>query len=360
MKDTMHQIKVLVVGSSNGNSGSMDRYSGLLLRSYKNMGIKVQLACPTNLISRSLPQGNFRKYAKYVESLIVFPFYLNFMSIGKVVHFADHSDALLMPWTFFSSRKMVTCHDLIAVRAALGEIPEYRPKVLGTFYQKLVLRGLSKADSIAAVSEATAEDVARLVPKVNISTLLNPIDIELALPIKAVNLGFSYFLIVAHTSWRKARDASIKTWLKLRDIEEYRDSRLIVVGPPLAEEEISKLTDETIGSVEVRSEIADGELSKLYAGCIALIQMSKYEGFGWPVIEVNAQSRPAICSDIKVFHEIGEQNVFLSDKKSISQVCQELKAFEGKTVSSAVRHKFSDKNFQIQLRDLLLKTIKRL
>lgn len=355
--NNLSDLKVLVIGSSSGNAGSMDRYSSLLIRSYKEIGVSVQVARPTNLMSRYMPLGTLRKYTKYIESLILFPLYLTFKSIGKVVHFADHSDTLLMPWTVLSTRKVATCHDLIAVRAALGEIPEYRPKVLGTLYQKLVLRGLSKADSVAAVSEATAEDVARLVPKASSYILLNPLDIDLAVPIKTAHVGSPYFLIVSHSSWRKGRDDSIGVWVQLRELEEFRKSKLILVGTPLTAAENLELADVPADQIEVRNAIKDSELSGLYAGCVALIQMSRYEGFGWPVIEVNAQDRPAICSDIKVFHEIGEHNVFVSDKKPFGQIVAELERFPGVTVGIGVREKFSERNFRNQLLDLLLKTV---
>ncbi len=52
-------------------------------------------------------------------------------------------------------------------------------------------------------------------------------------------------------------------------------------------------------------DVDDGELSYLYAHARALIFPSFAEGFGLPIAEAAARGRPAICSDIPVFHEVG-------------------------------------------------------
>jgi glycosyltransferase involved in cell wall biosynthesis len=348
-----HDVSVLVVGSSNGNAGSMDRYSALLVRTYQDCGIRVRLACPPNFGSKKIAEGTLKKYVKYVESLLIFPIYLAVVSVGKTVHFADHSDAILMPWTSFSKRRIVTCHDLIAVRAALGEIPEYKPKALGIIYQALVARGLKKADSIAAVSNATAADVKRLVPATQVSVLHNPLDFKLAPRKPLKHSSQSYFLIVSHSSWRKSRNESIRLWVNLLSLKEYETSKLVIVGPQLNQIERLELNETHLNQVECHNLISDEKLAALYAGCTALIQMSKYEGFGWPVIEANAQGRPAICSDIEVFREIGGQNVFISPNKMPTQIQSELREFSGDEVSQVVVEKFSLAKFKIGLFELL-------
>jgi len=54
-------------------------------------------------------------------------------------------------------------------------------------------------------------------------------------------------------------------------------------------------------------DVDDGELSFLYERAVALICPSFAEGFGLPIVEAARRGRPVICSDIKVFHEVGKE-----------------------------------------------------
>jgi glycosyltransferase involved in cell wall biosynthesis len=60
-------------------------------------------------------------------------------------------------------------------------------------------------------------------------------------------------------------------------------------------------------------DLSDAELGQLYEEANVLLQVSKYEGFGWPIVEANSHGTPAICSDEPVFREVGSGNVFISD-----------------------------------------------
>jgi len=48
----------------------------------------------------------------------------------------------------------------------------------------------------------------------------------------------------------------------------------------------------------------DAELARVYAGARFVIQPSRYEGFGLPVLEAMAAGAPVACSDLPVFHEV--------------------------------------------------------
>jgi glycosyltransferase involved in cell wall biosynthesis len=50
---------------------------------------------------------------------------------------------------------------------------------------------------------------------------------------------------------------------------------------------------------------SDETLVNLYKNCLAVIYPSKFEGFGIPLLECIYFDKPIICSNIKVFKEIG-------------------------------------------------------
>ncbi len=59
---------------------------------------------------------------------------------------------------------LVTCHDLLAIRSALGEIKENPTKLTGRRLQSMILTGLVRSQRIACVSEQTALVVVLFLP----------------------------------------------------------------------------------------------------------------------------------------------------------------------------------------------------
>lgn len=50
--------------------------------------------------------------------------------------------------------------------------------------------------------------------------------------------------------------------------------------------------------------VTEEELHSLYSNCFAVVQPSLYEGFGLTLIEAAIHSKPVICSNLRVFHEV--------------------------------------------------------
>lgn len=299
--------RVLVVGAHWDRGPSMRRYASALLQGYAQLGASARLIAPTNRFSSRVGTPSLRKFVGYIEQLVLFPLTLLLVHRRReVVHFADHSDALLVlglpPWWEI----IVTCHDLIAVRAALGEIPEHRTRRSGRLYQRCVLSGLGRARAVLAVSKATSADLHRLVT--GVVTHLVPVPVD---PMFAPSTTErqpdrnDYVIVVSGSGYRKRREHAIGTWLRLRTTETLRDTGLVLVGPPLTAEEQRALGPGDATHLRVRSNVSDRELAGLYSGARALIQVSRYEGFGWPIVEANACGTPAICSDSEVFREVG-------------------------------------------------------
>jgi glycosyltransferase involved in cell wall biosynthesis len=66
--------------------------------------------------------------------------------------------------------------------------------------------------------------------------------------------------------------------------------------------------------VQVHAAPDDRELARLYASCLATINPSLYEGFGWPIVEGNALGATAVCRDTSVFREVaGEAGLYFDE-----------------------------------------------
>jgi glycosyltransferase involved in cell wall biosynthesis len=341
--------KMIVLGNHPVDGHSMQRYTKLVEAAYRQLGADVQVVRPSKILSGHLKPGIRRKFAMYAESFLLFPLSLiRYWRTNTSFHISDHSNSIwtLLPWL---KNIRITCHDLFAVRAALGEIPEHRPKLLGRIYQFLVLRGMSRADLVVCVSEYTESDVRRLVKSVDTKVIYNPLDKNVlknnGTPAKPDVMG-QYLLIVGGTGWRKNRTKALTVWLNFRR-ELAQDIHLVVVGPNLSEQEASLVPTNIRPWLHIKQNIKDHELSALYGQSLGLIQASNYEGFGWPVAECNAHSRLAICSDISVLREIGPHNIFMSsdEPNDWAKAYEQLKSESRRRAAKEFASKFNWENF---------------
>jgi glycosyltransferase involved in cell wall biosynthesis len=320
-------MTVVVVGSHPGSNPSMLRYTRLLADGYSSTGRAVTILRPTDRLSRSTPK-TLRKWSRYLEQLAFLPV-LAARSRNRIVHLADHSDAVylaLLP----RLRSIVTCHDLIAVRAARGELPEHVPGPSGRAYQALVRIGMRRASLVASVSRTTAADVERLIGTAS-PVLPNPISpsISTSYP-NAVRSARHrpYMLVVSTVGWRKRRWQALNVWLKLREVMPSKPD-LVIVGPPLDEREqqlIARQPKSVHAAIQAQSGLSDADLASLYKNAVCLIQMSKYEGFAWPIIEANLFGTIAVCADEPILRETGLGNIFVPgdslDSLSDSEWCE--------------------------------------
>jgi glycosyltransferase involved in cell wall biosynthesis len=86
----------------------------------------------------------------------------------------------------------------------------------------------------------------------------------------------------------------------------YTDAALLVVGPPLNEEQRQMLQESGVGSrVHQVGFLDDADLAAAYRGALALIFPSLQEGFGWPVAEAQMCACPVFASNLAPMPEVG-------------------------------------------------------
>ncbi len=295
----------------------MKRYSQLLVDAYSELGHDVKILTPKELISKSLPIPFLRKYFVYVEKLLIFPFSL-ITKRGQfdIIHIADHSDGIWAnyPWI---KPTYITCHDLIAIKSAHGDIGEHRTKLFGRVYQLLIRRGLGLGEEILCVSKTTLVDVKKYFPTSKSSYFPNPVDPAFYANSKYIDVKRNkkeHFLIIGNTNWRKKRIDAIDVWCKINKNTNSQDAviPLVVIGPDLNKAEQEIIDAELIFYVRILNSVTEKELALYYLKAFALIQMSIYEGFCWPVVESNSLGTVCICNDISILREVGPHNVFIT------------------------------------------------
>ena len=311
-------IVVLIGNYPLDRQESMLRFRDLIQSRLDAAGWETVSIFPGSVIGGVMNKGPLVKWLRYVDKYIFFPFVLKrkLAAIKRkvagrkvVVHICDHSNAVYTGAAQRFSPVLVSCHDLLAVRGALGEDTDCPASAAGKILQKAILRGVAQANAVACISQATRGDLIRLAgaeageKSVHVPLALNypyhPMSRDEALAELAragLDLPYrGYVLHVGSSLRRKNREALLRAVALIR--EEW-PGEIVFAGEALLPEE--RELARSLGLEKRVREVSrpDNEtLRALYAAAHALIFMSRFEGFGWPVLEAQASGCPVICSN---------------------------------------------------------------
>jgi glycosyltransferase involved in cell wall biosynthesis len=310
-------MKIVLVGNYlSDRQESMQRFTTLMQRGLEQAGHEVKVVRPAEVVSRLSP-GNrgAGKWLGYVDKFVMFPAQLRAaVEWADVVHICDHSNAMYSSWV---GRKpcVVTCHDMLAVRGALGEETDCPASLTGRYLQRWIVRGLRRASMVVSVSTATAADVGKIVggsaekQRVVLNALNYPyrrLSREEALGrLREVDLLDEARPIVLHVGSNLARKNRPGVIRAFAAASGAMDLQLVFVGPHLSPELQELIGAEGIAE-RVRTIVKPSAevLEALYNRALALFFPSRFEGFGWPLIEAQACGCPVICSRCAPFAEV--------------------------------------------------------
>lgn len=310
----------------------MLRYGILMTTLLASPAVEPSYHAAQPFLGRFAPSGRAAKWLGYVDKFVVFPFKLaSIAARSDVVHICDQSNALYCRFTG-PVPTLLTCHDLLAVRAAAGEFAAHRPGAPGRVLQWLIRTSLRRADHIVCVSEATAADVERLIPGVPTSVIENPIrdmhraapnDVDACISQLGLRRG-AYFLHIGGNQWYKNRAGVVAMFAALRARPELAGHRLVLAGKPLPAELVRQIDAFGVaGQITHIRGPSDAQLSALYAGAEALLFPSLAEGFGWPIIEAQAVGCPVVTSNRPPMRDIaGTAGAILVDPEQPDAAAQ--------------------------------------
>jgi len=235
---------------------------------------------------------------------------------------------------------VVTCHDMIGVRCALRELPEIRSSIFGRFLQQWICRGLLQSTQVACVSQATCDDVRRILKTDhNLRVILNglnspfqpiPVDeVERRLAVQPAAPAL-FILHVGSNVAYKNREGVLRIFAKAA---EGSNLRLVFAGEALNHNLIRlarelQIFDRVIQVVKPDSAVIEA----LYNRAVALLFPSLYEGFGWPPIEAQACGCPVVASGIPPLVEVLGQSAALrpvDDETGMAEEIRKLVADSG-------------------------------
>ena len=245
--------------------------------------------------------GNVDKYALGLRQMA------GIGDSADIVHICDHSNAVYIP---AASRvpHVVTCHDLLAVRGARGEDTDCPASITGRWLQSGIVRGLRRADAVACVSMATLRDARRLMGGFTgeLAVIPNAINYpyqtleqhtlhERLARVPDLNVADGYVLNVGSNLRRKNRECVVRAFARLAPRWA---GKLVFAGQPLTAELQELARQLSIADRVLEVEKPDSSLLEaLYGGALALMFPSRFEGFGWPIVEAQACGCAIICSD---------------------------------------------------------------
>lgn len=310
---------LLVVLSHPHNGWSMVKFSEML-RSFIDPSLRnVNFVSPTNWFSKKIPNRTMKSFANYFEKKILFPLFLPFYAkkIGaRYILLSDHSDAQLTIFVHGCVR-IVICHDLFAIQAMLGDIPNIEQSLREKIELRVNFSMLKKSNLIIAVSESTAKNVKQYLPMVPVDVLpltVTKVSREISHEYLEDVYTFGQFcLLPMNSHWRKNRIEGIQAWSEIRKVSPETDLQLVIIGNQLDGQESDFLKESgDLAQLHIRSNVPEEYLSILYQKCEFVVFTSRYEGFGLPIIESNSHGKLTLHSDLGILNEIaGPYNVKL-------------------------------------------------
>ena len=308
---------------------SMLRFATMMLDGLNAAGVSAELIQPQPVFGSFRLAGTFvAKWLAYFDKFLLFPRRLKARVKTKratVVHICDHSNAMYAQHVH-GTPVVVTCHDLLAVRGALGEATDTPASVTGKFLQRWILAGLQSATAVSCDSIATRRDAERLVtrgadrPQLRVITLgvsypyrkLPRPEVEQRLAVIAeLNAELPFALHVGSNLRRKNREAVLRIFA---NTAKQWQGQLVFAGEELSDSLRAQAAELGISAriVEVRNP-SNELLEALYNGATALLFPSRFEGFGWPIAEAESSGCPVICSSTPPMDEVAGEGAFLRD-----------------------------------------------
>lgn len=184
-------------------------------------------------------------------------------------------------------------------------------------YRLFFKQGLRRAQVVAAISRGTSNRLAQLhgrdadmVIRPRVAANFHLPRPETVLEVRdRYRIDFPYFLSVSTLEPRKNLEAFIEAFLQLRGAGELPNAGLVLVGQQGWKDQ--RLVDavaraRALGApIVLTGYVPDEWLPALYAGAIAVVMPSLYEGFGMPVLEAKYCGARVVTSDVAEIREAG-------------------------------------------------------
>lgn len=306
-------------------SHSQAHFARMLADAYRARGHSVELRQPEPVLRRHLPHGGLAKWAGYVDQYLIFPRRVRADLRRDPPHtLYVFCDQALGPWMPLVAHRphVVHCHDLLALRSALGDIAENPTSFSGRVYQRYIRRGFRHARHFISISEKSRADLHRhggvspVISEVVYNGLNHPygpqpaavsaqVLREAGLP--AADAG--YLLHVGGGQWYKNSVGVVRLYgaHASEEVAAGRRPMPLWMVSPAPDARVQAAIASLPPQAEVRffSGLGTRVVEALYSQARALLFPSLAEGFGWPIAEALACGCPVITTGEAPMNEVG-------------------------------------------------------
>jgi glycosyltransferase involved in cell wall biosynthesis len=304
---------------------SQDHFAQLLCNEFTRRGHHVLLRRPDAVVRAHIRRGPLAKWAGYIDQYLLFPRRMRAaMRRDPPDTLYVFCDQALGPWVPNAVHRphVVHCHDLLALRSALGDVPENPTRLTGRLYQRYIRAGFRRARHLISISQRTRADLHAFagaptglseVVYNGLNHPFRPVEPQAALDLLQA-AGFpatdrGCLLHVGGGQWYK-NSAGV-----LRLYATYVRATLAQGGEPLAlwmispapglalEAELANMPAQA--DVRFFQGLRPETLEAAYSHAKALLFPSLAEGFGWPIVEAMASGCPVITTGEAPMTEVG-------------------------------------------------------
>jgi glycosyltransferase involved in cell wall biosynthesis len=322
-------MRVLLVGNFAADGQySMQGFVHALSAGLTARGVSVERIQATPLLSRHANNVHVGagKWLGYIDKYLLFPPKLRQAATrADLVHVCDQGNGIYMRY-LENKPHLLTCHDLLAMRAAQGDATLWPVSGTGRIYQRLIWSGIRRARHVACISTATQNDLLRLLkadpagrtaPTPSVRCILHCLfatfypegeAVRREVLVKAkVDPDTPYLLHVGGNQPYKNRPGLLAIFDALiRRPDAPKDVKLVLVGKPVTDAMRRFIGERRMEDrVLERTGLEDAVIRALYSHALALVFPSTIEGFGLPIIEAQACACPVFASDRAPMTEAG-------------------------------------------------------
>ena len=277
----MYKI-LFITNYKRDNQYSMERYSKThinLVRDINNFRID------TLPISNIIFKTSENKLIRFLNKYFIFPIFIFFKSFSyHLVHISDSGNAYLK--LFILNKTIITCHDLIPFKFPKKDLKNI-------IYRWLNKKGMLKSSFIVTASKSTTKDFLKIIKKnQSLEYIYTPYIQKKFIGKKNIPSKYKKIVHIGSIDY-KNRFLALEIINKLKKY----NYKLICIGKLNENEKHFIKKYKLYSYIDEKVKISENEKLKIINNADIILLTSKYEGYGFPVLEGYSQNTLVISSD---------------------------------------------------------------